>query len=69
MDLKAIEGNADGKTRERISGQTINETCDWCEEDIESEKCINMQEMHKRWNEDLERSDETQKKAMRKWNE
>ena len=31
--------------------------------------CINMQEMDKRWNEDLERGDDTQKKAIRKWNE
>ena len=27
MDLKVTKGNIDGRTRERISGQTINETC------------------------------------------
>ena len=31
--------------------------------------CINMQEMDKKWNKDLDRGDDTQKKTMRKWNE
>ena len=42
MDLKATKGNVDGETREMISGQTANETCEWCEESIELEMCINM---------------------------
>ena len=52
-----------------MSCQTINETCERCEEGIELEVCINMQEMDKRWNKDLERGDEIQNKAIRKWNE
>ena len=69
MDLKVTKGNVYSRTRRRISGQTINETCELCEEGIESEMCINIQEMDKRWNEDQERGDETQNKAIRKWNE
>ena len=42
MDLKVTKGNVDGETREMISGQTINETCEWFEEGIESEMCIIM---------------------------
>ena len=69
MDLKVIKGNVDGEIKEVISGQTINETCEWCEEGIKSETCINMEEMDKKWNKDLDRGDDTQKKTMRKWNE
>ena len=69
MDLKVTKENVNGKTRRRMSCQTINETCERCEEGIELEVCINMQEMDKRWNKDLERGDEIQNKAMRKWNE
>ena len=36
MDLKVTKGNVDGETRERISGQTIYETCEWCEKGVES---------------------------------
>ena len=69
MDLKVTKGNVYGRIRKMISGQTINETCEQCEEGIKSEMCIKMQEMDKRWNEDLERGDEIQKKTIRKWNE
>ena len=63
------KGNVNGEMREMMGGQTINETCEWCEESIESEMCINMYEMDKRWNEDLEKGDDLQIKAIRKWNE
>ena len=42
MDLKVIKGNVDGEIKEMISGQTINETYEWCEKDIKSETCVNM---------------------------
>ena len=58
MDLKVTKGNVNGETKERMS-----------EKNIESVMCINIQGMDKRWNEDLERGNGIQKKAMRKWNE
>ena len=35
MDLKVTKGNVNGEMREMMSGQTINETCESCEEGIE----------------------------------
>ena len=31
--------------------------------------CINMQAIDKKWDENMEKDGDTQKKAMRKWNE
>ena len=59
MDLEVTKGNVDNEMRERMNGQTINEIC---EEGIKSVMGINMQEMDKRWNKDLERGNEIQKK-------
>ena len=42
MDLKITKGNVDGEMGEIMSRQTINETCEWFEEGIESEMCIIM---------------------------